>query len=260
MDKIKELLGKIGASEELSNAICEELDRYTNALKSKYDGELQEKIAKAKQICVEEVQKEKVNLARKVGIFLESKAQSIEQAMTKQRVAEESEATSLLKKTKSLLEGIEPNGEVSSRELLALEKKAGRYEKALGTLKEERNRAIEKANTANQIAVKVLKANQLMEAKLKSAGLLTEGGEAKCECGAPVAEGSKKCKKCDKVAVESKSRLGRALIESRLDKNRRKPAQPRSTRRTLIESEVLGKARPISGSTDINKIASEMPE
>jgi hypothetical protein len=273
MDKIKELLGKIGASKDLADALCEELDRYSNALKESYESELQDRIAKAKQICVEEVQKEKVNLARKVGIFLESKAKSIEQAMTKQRVAEESEATSLLKKTKSLLEGIELNGEVSSRELLALSKKAERYEKALGTIKEERDRAVDKANTANQIAVKMLKANQLMESKLKEAGLLTEAA-AVCECGSPVAEGAKTCAKCAKTAKEGKEacekckkpgglctcKKGKVATEGRLDKGRKKPAQPRSTRRTLIESETPGKGRTSSGEPDIVKIASEMPE
>jgi hypothetical protein len=270
MDKIKELLGKIGASKDLADALCEELDRYSDALKETYERELQERIAKAKQICVEEVQKEKVNLARKVGIFLESKAKSIEQAMTKQRVAEESEATSLLKKTKALLEGIELNGEVPNRELLALTKKAQRYEKALGTLKEERDRAITKANTANQIAVKMLKANQIMESKLKDAGLLTE--EAVCECGGPMAEGMKKCEKCGKTTVTGKEKKAAAkvakegkapkkpLTEGRLDKGRKKPAQPRSTRRTLIESETPGAARTSSGEPDIVKIANEMPE
>ena len=33
MEKIKELLGKIGASEELANHVCEELERYSTALK-----------------------------------------------------------------------------------------------------------------------------------------------------------------------------------------------------------------------------------
>jgi hypothetical protein len=275
MDKIKELLGQIGASKELADQLCEHLERYSNALKEKYEGELQEKIAKAKQICIEEVQKEKVNLARKVGTFLESKAASIEQAMTRQRVAEESEASSLLKKTKALLEGIELEGEVSSRELLALQKKAGRLEKAIGTLKEERNRAIGKANKANEVAVKMLKRNQLFEAKLKEAGLLVEekGGASTCECGSPMGEGMSKCKKCNKTTVTGKekkaaekvakeSRKAKSAItegRKRLDKSRKAPGKPKSTRRTLVESETPG-TYTSSGSPDISKIASEMPE
>jgi len=267
MDKIKELLGQIGASKELADQLCEHLERYSNALKEKYDGELQEKIAKAKQICIEEVQKEKVNLARKVGTFLESKAASIEQAMTRQRVVEESEASSLLKKTKALLEGIELEGEVSSRELLALSKKAGRLEKAIGTLKEERNRAIGKANKANEVAVKMLKRNQLFEAKLKEAGLLVEekGGATKCECGGAMAEGDKACAKCTKTApketAKESKKAKKAITEGkkRLDRSRKAPVKPKSTRRTLIESEIPG-TYSTSGSPDISKIASEMPE
>jgi len=282
MEKIKELLGKIGASQELANSVCEELERYSTALKSKYEKDLQEKIARVKDICVEEVQKEKINLARKVSTFLESKSESIERAMKKQRVAEESEATSLLRKAKSILEGIELGGEVSSRELRSLEKKAERLEKAIGTLKEERDRAVGKANKANEIAVKMLKRNQLYESKLKAAGMLVEakGGAAKCECGAPLGEGKKKCDKCEKTATEgkktcekckkpgnlckcedkAKSRLEKALTESRLDKSRKVPTRPKSTRRTLIESEVRGGTYTPSGSPDISKIASEMPE
>jgi len=276
MEKIRELLGKIGASEELANLVCEELERYSTALKEENEKELQTKIAKVKEICVEEVQKEKVNLARKVSTFLESKSEAIERAMKRQRVAEESEATSILKKAKSILEGIELGGEVSSRELRALQKKAERLEKAIGTLKEERDRAVGKANKANEIAVKVLRRNQLYESKLKTAGLLKEekGGAAKCECGAPVAEGMKTCKDCGetvvtgkekkaaaKVAKESKDKKGKALKESknRLGKARKVPAKPRSTRRTLIQSEIPG-AYSQSGSPDISKIANEMPE
>jgi len=275
MDKIKELLGQIGASKELADQLCEHLERYSNALKEKYEGELQEKIGKIKQVCIEEVQREKVNLARKVGVFLESKATSIEQAMTRQRVVEESEASSLLKKTKALLEGINLEGEVSSRELLALQKKAERLEKAIGTLKEERNRAIGKANKANEVAVKMLKRNQIFEAKLKEAGLLTEekGGAAKCECGAPVAEGMDTCEKCGKTTVTGKEKKAAAKVakesrkakkaltegKRRLDASRKPSRKPRSTRRTLIESEVPGTYSP-SGSPDITKIASEMPE
>ena len=276
MEKIRELLGKIGASQELADAVCEEMERYSTALKEKYEGELQEKVSKVKEICVEEVQKEKVNLARKVSTFLESKAEAIERAIKRQRVAEETEATSLLKKAKSILEGIDLGGEVSSRELLSLKKKAERLEKAIGTIKEERDRAIGKANKANEIAIKVLKRNQLYESKLKQAGLLTEqkGGAATCECGAPLGEGVEKCSKCGKTVVtgkekkaaekaksEGKDKKGKALTEgkNRLGKNRKVPAEPKSTRRTLVESEIPGTYTQ-GGSPDIVKIADNMPE
>ena len=182
-----------------------------------------------------------------------------------------------MKKAKSILEGIELGGEVSSRELRSLQKKAERLEKAIGTIKEERTWAVGKANKANEIAVKMLKRNQLYESQLKEAGLLVEakGGDVKCECGSPVTEGAKTCKKCAKVASEGKKMCEKckkpgnlckckgkkALKEdkNRLGKGRKVPAKPKSTRRTLIESEIPG-AYTTKGSPDITKIASEMPE
>jgi hypothetical protein len=277
MEKIRELVGEIGGSAELAEKLCEELERYSAALKEKNEKELSEKINTVKQICIEEVQKEKVNLARKVGIFLESKQKSIANSMTRQRVAEESEASATLKKARRLLEGVEIDGEVSNRELLAQRKKLERFEKAFAVVKEERDRAVGKANKANEIAVKTLKRNQLLEGKLKDAGLLTEakGGMAKCECGAPLGEDMSKCPECgktvvtgkekkaaEKVAKESRNRKGlRALSEGkRLDGSRRKPAKRKSTQRTLIESEIPTKTYSRDGSPDISKIASEMPE
>jgi len=218
-----------------------------------------------------------------VQIFLESKAKAIEQAMAKQRVAEDTEATAKLKKAKALLEDIEIEGGASSRELLTLQKKAERLEKALGTIREERNRAVERANRANGVAVKFLKKNQLFEGKLREAGLLTEakGGESACECGASLGEGEDKCKKCaakggkgtcekchkpgNLCKCEDKTKAKPPITEDRLAKRldavRSKPMQPRSTRRTLVESEVPATGSyNQEGTPDIFKIAKEMPE
>jgi len=277
MEKMRELLGKLGASKDLSNAVCEHLEQYAKDVKAKANQELHEKVKRAKQICVEEVAREKVNLARKVQIFLESKAKSIEHAMTKQRVAEDTEATATLKKAKAILEDIEVEGGASSRELLALKKKSERLEKVLGTIREERDRAVDKANHANEVAVKFLKKNQLMEGKLRNAGLLkeTKGGASFCECGAPLDESMEKCSKCgktvvtgkekkeaEKVAKESKKKKGKTINEGRLrerlDASRRKSMKPRSTRRTLEES--VARRTESTGTPEISKIALEMPE
>jgi len=271
MDKMKELLEKIGASPELAKSICEEMERYSKSLKEQYDKEFQTKLGKAKQVCIEEVAREKVNLARKIGVFLESKARAIEQSMTKQRVAEDTEATALLKKTKCLLEGINVEGGAPSRELAALSKKADRLGKALVTIKEERDRAVSKANRSNSIAVKVLQRNQLLEGKLKVAGISEGSGSGEvCECAKPVAEGAN-CKTCGKhmkgVKTEGVNK-GKAIVEAkpsakpieRLDAGRTLAEKPKSTRRTLIESEVPVKTRTPDGSPDIGKIAGEMPE
>lgn len=272
MEKIKELLSKIGASKELATALVEEIDKHSQDLKVKFEKDLQEKISKVKQICIEEVNREKVNLARKVGVFLESKAKSIEQAMTKQRVVEESESTAVLKKAKALLEGIDIENGGNSRELLALQKKADRLDKAIVTFKEERDRAVAKANKANAIAVKVLQRNSILEEKAKGTTPVVEekgaekGSKVCKECGGPMAEGE--CLKCKGKGKDTKD-AGKPKADAkpfgesreRLDASRKVGETPKSTRRTLVESDVAATpGRKADGSPDISKIASDMPE
>lgn len=295
MEKIKSLLGDLGASDELSNALCEEFERYTQSLKEKYEGILRDKIKEAKSICVEEVQREKVNLARKVAVFLESKVNAIEQAAAKQRVVEESEASSVLKRAKAILEDVKID-ESDSRELLALKKKLSRLERAASTLREERDRMVQKANKANEIAVKVLDKNKLLEQKLSEAGVISEGKKGSiCECGAVIPEDVYECPSCGKTVVTGKDKKaaekneGKSLppefveqqkkakakakdskdekdevsvkvkteSKARLDSKRTKSATPKSTRHTLAESVAT---RRSAGSDDISKIAEEMPE
>ena len=149
MDKLKELFRQLGGSDDLVEALSEELSRYGEELKEQYDRDFEKRIQKARQICLEEVQKEKAALARKVSIFLESKLEAIEKAAEKQRLQEDTEASNKLKRAKALLEdvAIEDNGQ--SRELQETKKQLARLGKAFKTLKEERNVAVRKANKAN---------------------------------------------------------------------------------------------------------------
>ena len=50
MDKIKELLAQIGASEELVAQICEALDAWKDAQKKQIDEEFQARLVKAKEL------------------------------------------------------------------------------------------------------------------------------------------------------------------------------------------------------------------
>jgi hypothetical protein len=161
MDKIRELLKKIGASEELATQIMEELDRYTTSSREKLETEYQVRIQKAKKVCLEEVAKEKARIAHKVEVFLESKAASIERAAARQRAIEESAAVAALRKVKGAL-GVE-NG--NSEELQALQRKLARIAEQANALKEERDHAVEKANQANKIASRVVRRARLLEAK-----------------------------------------------------------------------------------------------
>jgi hypothetical protein len=254
MDKLKELLKGIGASGELTTAICEELERYSASLKSRYDAEYQQKIERAKKVCVEEVNKEKAALARRLKTFLESKAAAIEQAAARQRAIEESESASRLRKAKSILEGVElKEGSVTNSEIQDAQKKIVRLEKACATLKEERNLAVAKANTANAIAAKALQRNRVLETK----GPVTEGfckehhlpfpksasGCAKCSKG-----DDKGDKKDDKKVDESKTRV-------RLDESRSVNAGSQAPRKTLVESHGRPGSAAASQPTEIQKIA-----
>lgn len=255
MDKLKELLKGIGASEALTAGICEELEHYSASLKSRYDAEYQQKIERAKKVCVEEVNKEKAALARRLKTFLESKAAAIEQAAARTRAIEESESASRLRKAKAVLEGVElKEGSVTNSEIQDAQKKIGRLEKACATLKEERNQAVAKANTANAIAAKALQRNRALETKPVTEGYCKEHRLpfannqdhcAKCSGGKKEDKGDKKD---DKKMDESKTRV-------RLDESRQVNAGSQAPRKTLVESHGRPGSAVGGQPTEIQKIA-----
>ena len=230
MDKIKALLEQIGASKELADQICEQFTRWAEEKEKSLNEEFQNRLENAKTVCIEEVEKEKHNLAKKVEIFLESKSASIERAIAKQRAMEESKALNTLKEVKAITEGIEVKGGISSDKYEAAVRDVAKLKRKLTTLQESRDSAIAKANEANKIAANVLKKNQILEGKARQAGLLSEQKKDK--------------KTLTELAKEQKSE------------------QPKSTRRTLTESQtpakkvVEPKAQPTDiRSTSINDIA-----
>ena len=251
MEKLKELLKGMGASEELQTAFCEEMESYSKTLKTKFEQEYATKIARAKQVCVEEVNKEKAALARRVKTFMESKVTAMEQACANRRAIEESESAAKLKKAKAILEGIEiKESGVTNQALEEANKQIARLKKAVDSLKEERNLAVTKANTANDIAAKALAKNRELEAR----GPVTEGyckehhlpfpksGKcAKCGGGGEKKEDGKKDEKMDEA---------RKPAPARLDESRKVSEAPKATRRTMTESQ----SRP-SAITEIGKIA-----
>lgn len=251
MEKLKELLKGMGASEELTKAFCEEMDSYSKTLKTKFEQEYANKIARAKQVCVEEVNKEKAAMARRVKTFMESKVTAMEQACANRRAIEESESAAKLKKAKAILEGVEiKDGAVTNQTLEDAKKHIARLEKAVASLKEERNLAVTKANTANDIAAKALAKNRELEARTP----VTEGfckehhmpfpKDGKCgKCG----NGGEKAvdKKDDKKVEEAKK-----PAPTRLDESRKVAEAPKATRRTMTESQSR-----TSAITEIGKIA-----
>lgn len=251
MDKLKELLKGMGASEELQTAFCEEMESYSKTLKTKFEQEYSNKIARAKQVCVEEVNKEKAALARRVKTFMESKVTAMEQACANRRAIEESESAAKLKKAKAILEGIEiKESGVTNQALDEANKQIARLRKAVDSLKEERNLAVSKANTANDIAAKALAKNRELEAK----GPMTEGYCKEHHLPFPK---SGKCAKCggggekkDDGKKDEKMDEARKPAPARLDEGRKVSEAPKATRRTMTESQ----SRP-SAITEIGKIA-----
>ena len=134
MNKIKGLLEKSGCNPELVDKICESLEEYKVTLREQYDSEYKDRIEKAKKVCIEETEAHKRELARRVQIFCETKSAAIEAQIAKQSALSESEAVTRLKNIRSLLEGIEPNGELNGQATAALNK----AKQKLSQLQEER--------------------------------------------------------------------------------------------------------------------------
>jgi hypothetical protein len=246
MEKIKGLLKQIGASDEFASQLCEELERYDQQVQDKYEAIYTEKVAQAKQICVEEVAKYKVDLARKVRVFLESKSSQVEKRLDQQRSSEEGEAKAMLRKVKELTEGIEV---ADDAELQGLRNKIQKLEEKTTQLAEDKQRAIVAANRANKIALEVLDRKSkepveeskeaVTEEPAKSEETVSESKEAPVEAKA-------KTETKKKLSVKSK----KALKES-IKKTKTKQAKPKTTRRTLAESQTLKSAKSTDESLGI---------
>lgn len=259
-DKFIELLKGMGGSEELTKAAKEELANFSSSVKSNFEQEYQKKIERAKQICVEEVAKEKAVLAKRVKTFLESKAASMEQAAARARAIEESESAARLKKAKAILEGVEVKETgVTSQALEDANKKIARLEKAITSLKEERTLAVQKANTANEIAAKALQRSRQLETKLETKVETKPLAEGYCADHKLPYPKDGKCAKCGGAAPADKKdeekveeTKATATPAPALDAGREVAAESKSTRRTMVESQTRNSAQPV---TEISKIA-----
>ena len=227
MDKIKELLLQIGASEEIADQILGEMNSWHKTQREQLDEQFRGRLERAKQVCVEEVEGYKREVARKVEIFLESKTATIERGARERHAIEESKAANLLKQTKSLLEGIEIDG---SEDLQAISAENEKLRHQVVSVTGERDNLQGKYKHAHGIAEKALRRNQVLESKI------TSGTEK------PAAERSKK---------------GTKLEESRSTKG-----QTKTTRPVLTESQVPAKRsnKAEGGSADISSIANAIPE
>lgn len=162
MNAILGLLKQMNASEELAKSIAESLESYVAEQKAILEESYKNKLAQARALMLEEFNKTKTALAKKVSIFFEARADKIESQMAKQVAIRESAAEASLRDIKALLEGLQvnANGDV---DLQALQKELSSLRKQVGVLREQRETAVVKANRADKIARKVLERNRTLE-------------------------------------------------------------------------------------------------
>jgi len=168
MQKILDLLVKAGCKSELVDAIGEALEEYKTTVNEQFEADYTAKVEQAKKVCVEETEAHKRELARRLQIFLETKDAAINAHLARQSAIGESEALSKLRNVKSLLEGVEVNGQSNNGQVTAALENAKRQIKQLT---EERDRAITVANRQNSIAESVLGRNRQLvkeNARLKA--------------------------------------------------------------------------------------------
>lgn len=227
MDKIKDLLKQLGASDELSTAILSEMTSFKKRTEAHQNKLFQEKLAKAKEICLEEYETEKAKLARKVEVFLEARVNTIDREARKQAAIGESEATKTLRELKNLLEGVPIDG--STKEIQAAREKARALSVKLDKVLGENKDLQAQVKKSNQIAMKVLRRNKILESK----------GDTQS-------------------VTESKKPTNRAKLESL----RTKSQTPKTGRKVLTESQVPAKAKqaPATGDPDVLKIASQVDD
>jgi hypothetical protein len=234
MDKIKALLEKAGSKPELIDKICESLESYKTIIREQLENEYAAKVQEAKQVCIEETESHKRELARRLQIFCETKGAAIESTLAKQSALNESEAFTKLKEIQSLLSGIEPNGMPNGNATATIKK----AKQQIKVANEARKKAEAIANRQTAIAEKALKANRQLTTKLQK--LQTEG------------------RKPSKAVSESKQGQRR-----RIDQNRTRPAQVKTSRATLVENQdrrpPARPARPESAKVfGVDQIAQEM--
>ena len=162
MDKIKQLLQENGVSAEAATKICESLNAFTAQVKAQYDEAFKTRLANAKKVCMEEVNTHKVELSRRVQVFLEAKGTAIEESLAREATKRDTEAVAKLEKISALVEGIELNGQSHSE----LQTEVDKLRKVAKQLSEGRNQAIRKAHNLQGISERLIKRTRQLEIAL----------------------------------------------------------------------------------------------
>ncbi len=228
MDKIKDLLKQLGISEEGIKGVLESLEEFRKTVESSAERKLTERLDAAKKVCIEEVDKEKAELRRKIEIFLEARVNTVTREAQKQAAIGESDSSKTLRELKALFEGVKLDGIPEDYQAVVAENKKLRAK--LLESQEEVSHVAEKANRATTIAMNAIKHAKAMESKLKPA--------------APVTESKEKTE------------------PAKLEDLRTDSQTPKTTRKTLVESQQSSKTQGSNGLTSddptINEIAGKL--
>lgn len=236
MDKIKHLLEQLGATKELTEQFMGTLKEYRENVRMEVTKEYEDRLAKAKKVCLEEVEKHKKTLAHRVQVYLESKAETIEQQISKQVAIKESAAESKLKAIATTLEGIEANSESNDADLRAAMQDVEKLKKALSESKDRIKVLESKAKRAVTIAESTVKKNRQLATQLK---------EAQDKASQAISEGATpKDKPAD--AQTRKPKDAPVVNENKTDKSKT-PGKPATTRAT--KSSQVGNAGAAAAST-----------
>jgi phage anti-repressor protein len=165
MDKLREIMEKMGMKPELVNQLCEAMQTHLTEHKTRLDTDFETRIAAAKKVCIHETEQHKAELARRLQIFCEATVQKIENQVTRQVASRDGEAKTKLDSIWRMLEGIGDDA-AAKAQIESIQKK-------LHKITEERDAAIRKANAQTDLAEKVLQRNRSLERRIST----MEGGE-----------------------------------------------------------------------------------
>lgn len=246
MDKIRALLEQLGGSKELVDQIIESLEAYKTKTEETIKEEYRERLAKAKEACLEEVNEYKRDLARKTQIFFESRVEKIEQQIAKQVAVKDSAAEAKLQQIVALLEGVEVNGDGNNADIQAAMRQVKELQEQVRKLDTSKKVLTEKANRAHAIAEKTLERNKVLSKEL---------AEAAKKPGKSISEG-KKTKKAEKGKANSKpkDKGDKPLTEGR------KRSEAATTRRTSDGQLARSKSKSEPSSPAPQSMGSFTPE
>lgn len=226
-EEMKKTLKQLGISDEGIAQIAESFDGFRKTVEEDAEKRLKDRLEKAKQVCLEEVESEKQRLVRLVEIYLESRSNTITKEAQKQAAIGESESSKTLREMKALLEGVE------------LENVPEEYQAAVAECKKLRVKLFEAEEHKKQLADKANRATGIAMRALKHAKMLETRNAPK----SPVAEGKKPVQLETLRESTETPKTARPVAESQVPARQDAKPQP-----TSVDAEVMAIAGQLDGS------------